>query len=169
MFNFKFFWFDWIGFSIVYFLLYISTAIYPSYTLFHLHPHCFHPQSLHHCPCSWVLFLFLLDTPTPATPQSWQHAFSLWVCLYFACYFSLFITFHIWVKSYGISLSLTGLFHLAKYSLCPSMLLKGWTFSSVLWPGNILLCKCTIVILPTHLLMDTLAASKSWLLLIMLQ
>ena len=33
--------------------------------------------------------------------------------IYFACLFNLFIRFHIWVKSYSICLSLTGLFHLA--------------------------------------------------------
>jgi len=47
--------------------------------------------------------------------------FSLCCC---CCSFVLFLQLHVWVKSYGISLSLTDLFHLSLYSLDPTMLLQ---------------------------------------------
>ena len=52
----------------------------------------------------------------------------------------LFLKFHIWVKSYGICLSLTGLFHLVLYCLDPSMSLQMAKFHYFLWLNNIPLC-----------------------------
>ena len=56
---------------------------------------------------AWLLCLFhpFSKCPSPLTVC----LFSVWVCFCFGC---LFIRFHIYVKSYGICLSLTGLFHL---------------------------------------------------------
>ena len=113
------------GFSsnfILFFYCIFSITIYPTYALFHLHPHPPQPlQSLHSCPCLWVLFLFcsILLPPNPSTQESCQPALYLWVCLCFAYWFSLFIRFHTWVRSYGSILSLTGLFHLAYCSPGP--------------------------------------------------
>ena len=66
------------------------------------------------------------------------------------------------MKAYGICLSLTGLFHLAKHFMGPSVLLQKVNFFSFLCPSSIPLCKCPIVVLSTHLLMGTWAASISW-------
>ena len=97
------------------FLLYFSITIYPTSTLFNLYPPSSSlPQSPHCHPVHKPFFFFArsLQAPTPA-PIPELSACYLWVCLYFACLFSLFIRFHIWVESYSICLSLTGLFHLA--------------------------------------------------------
>ena len=96
-----------------------SFNIYPSYTLLHLHlPTSPAPwQSSHCCPCPWFfsfLFLFLVESLHPTQVRhSGQPALYLWVCYYCACSIFFFIRFHIWVKSYGTCLFLTGLFHLA--------------------------------------------------------
>ena len=65
----------------------------------------------------------------------------LLVCLFFSlCSFVLFLKFHIWMKLYRIHLSLTDLFHLALYSLAPTMLLQMARFHSFLWLSTTLLC-----------------------------
>ena len=51
--------------------------------------------------------------PPKLPPESCQTVLYLWVCLYFVCYLSLFIRFHIWVQSSGTCHSLTGLFYSA--------------------------------------------------------
>ena len=63
------------------------------------------------------------------------------------------------MKSHGICLSLIGLFHLTLCSPGPSILLQRAKFCSFLWPSKIPMCKCPIVVLSTHLLMDTWATS----------
>ena len=74
---------------------------------------CGSPQLPHCCPCPWVLFPFCSIPPPPHLPPLSCHpALYLWVCPHFPCKFSLFIVLHIWVRSYGICLSPTGLFHL---------------------------------------------------------
>ena len=57
----------------------------------------------------------------------------------FLCSFTLFLKFHIWLKSYGICLYLTDLSHLALYSQTPSMLLQMARFHLYLCLKNILL------------------------------
>ena len=84
-----------------------SIAIYSLYTQ---HPHTLQSPYCYLCP--WVLSPFCSITLPTKLTHSYHPTVYLWVCLYFACYFILFIRFHIWVKSYGIFLSLTGLFHL---------------------------------------------------------
>ena len=100
-------------------------------------------------------FSFLLhpSIPSPHHP-SCHPALHLWVCPHFSYYFTSFIRFHIWVKSYGICLSLTGLFHLAYALQIHPYCHKGWNFSSFLQLSSISLCTDLIVVLSTHLLME---------------
>ena len=64
------------------------------------------------------------------------------------------LDFHLWVKSYGICLSLTGLFHFAWCSPGPSILSQRvkYSFFFFLQPSSIPLCKCPNAVLSTHLL-----------------
>ena len=64
------------------------------------------------------------------------------------------LSFHRWVESCSIFLSLTALFYLASWSPGPCTLLKRIKFSSLSWPSSIPLCKCPLVVLSTHLLMN---------------
>ena len=66
-------------------------------------------------------FTFLLEPFIPWLPQELS-GFSLSMSLFLFCLFSLFV--RLYVKSYGVCLSLTGLFHLAWCSPGPSMLLQ---------------------------------------------
>ena len=75
----------------------------------------FHP-SLVLSMCPLQLFLKSLHPHYPLPPSLWLLSdCSLFQCLqlYFACLFVLLIRFHLKVRSYGICLSLPGLFHLA--------------------------------------------------------
>ena len=108
-------------------------------------------------------FSFLLNISTPnlplplavvCSPSMSQSLFFLLV--------QFFSRFHKWMKSYGICLSLTGLFHLPLCSPDPSILLQRVKFSSFIWLSSIPLCKCPIVVLSTHLMMVTWAASICW-------
>ena len=145
--------------------------IYNLYYIFHYHlsPYVPCPQQSAHC-CSWAFFPFCSIPPPPklsSTPLAPLPPLTIICSPYMSL--SLFFLlvqfvhrFHIWVKSYGICLSLTGLLHLAKCSLGPSILLQRVKFSSFLQLNSIPLCKCPMVILSTHLLVDTQAASMSW-------
>ena len=72
---------------------------------------CLCPCAMHGHICLYVLWLisFSLSHSTPV----WD----LWVCSMYPCLLLcqiiLLVRFHIWVRSYGICLSLTGLFHSA--------------------------------------------------------
>ena len=68
---------------------------------------------------------------------------------------SLLIRVHLYVRSYGVCLSLPGLFHLAWCSPVPSMLLQRVEAPSFSLLHRIPSCKCTTVFLSTHLLMGT--------------
>ena len=65
--------------------------------------------------CSYVLWVIsspsFIHSPSPLGGLS---VCPMYLCLwfYFVCQFILLIRFHIWVKSYASSLSLTSLFHL---------------------------------------------------------
>ena len=65
-------------------LLYFSTTIYPSYTLFYSLP----PSGNHHTTLcvheSFFFFAWSLHSLSPP-PQSCEPAFHLWVCLYLVC------------------------------------------------------------------------------------
>ena len=65
-----------------------------------------HTQSPHYCPHPLVpVFFCSIPAPSTLTPhQSHQPALYLWVCFYVSCYFSMFIRFHIWVKTCSICL-----------------------------------------------------------------
>ena len=67
-------------------------------------------------------------SPSPSKfPPLWQLSvcsLCLWVCFCLFYLFVLFLRFHISAKSYGVFLSLTGLFHLTEYSPGLSMLLQ---------------------------------------------
>ena len=93
----------------------------------------YHLTPLDPAPSNHIMspFSFLLSPSTPQLPPSLSchPALHPWVCLCLACYFSLFIRFHIWVQSCVICLSLTGLFHLPYCSPGPSMLLQRVKFS----------------------------------------
>ena len=80
----------------------------------------------------FAFFTFCSITPIqPLNPCLRQRsACSLSVSLSLFCLYILFIGFHIWVKSYGICLFLTGLFHLAYCSPGPSMLSQRVRFPS---------------------------------------
>ena len=124
------------------------------------------PSSNHHIVVCVYEFFCLIPSPFLSSHHLLTAAslFSVSMSLFLFCLFAYFvIRFHIYVKSYGISLSLTGLLHLAWYPLGPSMLSQKVRFL-FLWLNSIPLCKCTTAFLFTHLLMDTWAASKSWLL-----
>lgn len=59
------------------------------------------------------------------------------------CSFVLFLKFHMWVKSYGVCLSLTDLLHSAQYPLVPSLSLQmpssGWIIFRALYrPARLL-------------------------------
>ena len=111
--------------------------------------------------------LLLLSSSPPLPTPLWR----LSVCSMCPCFcfcsvhqFILFIRSHIWVKSYGMCHSLTGLIWL-------SIIISGSIHSVA--KGNISfffmtmctpLCECTTTFLSSHLLMGTWAASKSWLL-----
>ena len=131
------------------------------------------PHSNHHSVVYVHEYLFLFAQflhPLPSPCPSCHLALCRWVCPHFPCSFSLFIRFNIWAKSYGICLSLTGVFHLAECSPGPSTQSQRVKFSSsFLWLNSIPLCKCPIVVLSTYLLIDTWAASTSWRLHITLQ
>ena len=88
----------------------------------------------------------------------------LCLCFYFSHQFILLIRFHMQVRSHGICLSLTGLFHLALQSPGPSMLLQKVRVPSFLLLCNIPLCTSPQLYLSTPLLMGTQAVSRSWLL-----
>ena len=79
-----------------------------SYCIF-IHYHLFPSPQNAISPYAWVLFALCSIPPHPNLPHKrCQPALYLWVCFYFACWFSLLIRFHMWVKSYGTCLSLTG-------------------------------------------------------------
>ena len=70
-------------------------------------------------------FAFFSQFPTPL--PLWQPSvcsLHQWVCFNFVCSFILFFTLHIWVKSYGVCLSLTDLLHSATCPLGSSILLQ---------------------------------------------
>ena len=68
-----------------------SITIYPPYT--HSHPNQHIMVCVHE---SFFLFAQSLHPQLPLPPtQTCQPALHLWVCLYFACQFSLFVRFHI--------------------------------------------------------------------------
>ena len=66
------------------------------------------PQSPHCFPCPWVYFPFCSISLMPRVVSLLSMSLSLFHLLIQAV-----LRFHIWVKSYGVCLSLTGLFHLA--------------------------------------------------------
>ena len=83
-----------------------------------------HSQSPHHCPCSWAIHICSLTSPfaffqpvTPKTAVSLSHVSM--------SDFILLVRFHLYVRSYGICPSPTGLFHLASWFPGSSMLSKG--------------------------------------------
>ena len=69
---------------------------------------------------------------SPPLPPGSLAVCSMFPCLwlYFVCQFILFIRFHLQVRTYGIFLSPTGLFHLAEYSPAPTMLSQNVRVSS---------------------------------------
>ena len=107
--------------------------------------------------CPWVFYTYDLTTLPPLSPviillpPLWLLSVcslfqNLW--LYCACLFVLLIRFHLQVRSYGICLSLTGLFHLAQCSPVPSMLPQRIGAPSFFLLSRIPMCKCTIVFDP---------------------
>ena len=96
--------------------------------------------------------------------KSWLLGFplTLFLFLFFPLLTCLFLKFHIWVKSYGICLSLTDLFCLLSSS---SHVIANGKFSLFLLLNNILLCiYYTISSLSIHQMMETWAVSIIWLL-----
>ena len=91
-----------------------TTPPHPSHP--HLPPSILAPFGFVH-----VSFIYALDGPTPISsyyppPSLWLlSVYSLFQCLwlYFPCLFVLLIRSHLQVRSYGICLSLPGLFHSA--------------------------------------------------------
>ena len=129
----------------IFYCIFFQDHLVPLYPL--------HPAITNCCPFPWPLFYFCLILPPSNLPLLSCHpAIYLWVFLYFSCWFSFFIRFHIWVKLYDTCLAQAGLFHLAQCSPGPSMLLQRVNFSFLL-PGSIPLYKCPIVVLATHILM----------------
>ena len=88
------------------------------------------PSDNHHtvvCVYEVVFFFCLIHShfsPSPVTILPSDSCPSLWVCFCLFYLFVLFLRFHISAKSYGVFLSLTGLFHLTEYSPGLSMLLQ---------------------------------------------
>ena len=129
--------------------------------------HCPLPeQSPHCCLCPWVIFLlffFIAQSPHPwpLITVSLLSIHESVIILFLSSFYSLnsYISEIIWWLSFCdwiISPSVI--------SPGPSMLSQRVRFPSFSWPSSIILCKCTRAFLSTHLLMDTWAASKSWLL-----
>ena len=104
----------------------------------------------------YIYFLpnpFIFFHPAPNHPPLRQLSVSFMYpcfCFCFVHQFILFFKFHISVRSYGICLSLTGLFHLAQCSPGPTMLSQKVRFPSFLWPSGITWYKCTRAFLSTH-------------------
>ena len=90
--------------------------------------HTVNPHTVVHACGSFIHALCLVPSPSLYLyhpPPLWSLSFcSMFPCLwfYFVRYFILFIRFLLWVRSYGICLSPTSLFHLAWHFPVPSML-----------------------------------------------
>ena len=92
--------------------LYFPSKLYCNFFIIIYHPYIpLLPLSPTCCLCPWVRFPFCLISRHPILPIA--VILLPMIYLYFACEFNLFIRIHIWVRSYGICLSLNGLFHLA--------------------------------------------------------
>ena len=99
--------------------------------------------------CQFLSINPLTFSLRPQTSPSGHRQFVLCVYEFALILLVLFcFRFHVSVKSYGICLSLSTLFHLAQYSLGPSMLLQMVRLYSFLWPSNIPLNICTTSFLP---------------------
>ena len=103
-------------------LFYYSCLNFPPLPSPTLHTPCSHSQFPHCCPCPWVIHTCSLASPFPfspplsTTPPLWSLSVcSMFPCLwfYFVHQFILFIRFPLQVRSYGICLLPTSLFHLA--------------------------------------------------------
>ena len=108
-----------------------------------------------------VSFIVFLENPSPHypfPPPFWlllDCSLLQYLWWYFVCFFLLLIMFQLKVRSYGICLSLPGLFHLAKHSPVPSMLPQRVWAPSLSLLHRIPLCKCTIDFGSTRLMMGT--------------
>ena len=122
----------------------ISVLFYP----FHLFHPFLHPSPLWHLPVSSQIYLKVL--------LSLARSLSNFV--------HLFLKFPVGVKSYGICLLFTDLFHLVLYLLDPSVSLHMSRFLFSLWLSNISLNVHTTSSLSIHVLMVILVTSISWLL-----
>ena len=78
------------------------------------------------------------------------------------CLFIVVFIFYFWVRSYGVWLSPSDLFHLALYPLGPPMLLQIARFHPSLWLRSSPLCISTTSSLSICPLMDTQVASKNF-------
>ena len=112
----------------VYIVLYVhhpKSNLLPSSLIPHLSSSAFPTslslqQSPYCCLCLWFYLCLILS---PFLPSLCLNLLPLWqlsvcsmypcLCFHFVHQFILFIRCHIWVRSYGICLSPTGLFHLA--------------------------------------------------------
>ena len=107
---------------------------------------------------SLLISLTYFSPPLTPSPLTTTCLFSVSIALFLFCYicsFVLFFRFHIQLRSYSSSLSLSDLFYLAQYPLDPFMLSQMARFHSFLWPSNIPLYTCTTSSLSIHLSMDT--------------
>ena len=111
----------------------------------------------------------LYFTYPPNPPFLWQPPIcSLYLRVSFCLYPFLLLFYvlnNVWMKSYDVCLSLTELFHLILYpldSLGPSIVLQMARVHSFLWLNNFQVYIYHIIFI--HLSMNSLFASKSWLL-----
>ena len=106
-------------------------------------------------------FLFNPSTPLPpSSPTDWRPALHLWVCPYFLCSVCSLDSTYEW--SHRVFVFLWLAFSLSIMFSRSIHMLQRVKFYSFLQPSSIPLCKCPTVVLSTHLLMDTWAASISW-------
>ena len=140
------------------FLLFNIVALFPLPCSLHIP---LSQQSPHCCPCPWVLFPFLFNPSTPSPPLLNCHLLSIYesvpiflvssVCSLDSTYYEIiwYLFFSDWLISLSI-MFLRSIHTVAKGKF------------SFLWLSSVPLCKYSIVVLSTHLLMNIWAVFISW-------
>ena len=149
-----------IGLHIFYLFIYLFIYI----LIFHYHLYPFYlspPESPQCCPYPWILFTFC-SISLPLVPSIAVNLLSI----YESVSILLWVQFIHWIPHMSeIIWYLSFLDWLISLSIMFSRSIHAVTkvkFPSFLWPSSIPWCKCPIVVLSTHLLMDPRAASISW-------
>ena len=134
--------------------LHFPTLLPPASPIPSPHPQ-FYPLVFSICPS--CMFIddpspILLHYYTPTIPLVSDCLFFISMSLVMFCLLVCLVD-HSWVRSYGICLSRTGLFHLALYSPVPCKLMQKVGVPSFFLLHSMPLCEIAIVFWFTHLLM----------------